>query len=146
MSSTSTHHKGMGFKPYTFVIKGAITLAFVALLLLEFMAKTGKTLKELTAEVYEMVGSFAFDRDDLHLDEAKKQAIIEQCKSNDFHAFGENKIERVETIDGFKFYFNEDEWVMIRPSGTEPVLRVYAQAPTHERVRAILDAVHGELK
>jgi len=119
---------------------------WMGLLLLEFMAKTGKSLKELIKEVYDMVGSFAFDRDDLHLDEAKKQAIIKQCENNEFEKFGKNKIQQVESMDGFKFYFNEDEWTMIRPSGTEPVLRVYAQAPTPERVRAILDAVHGELK
>ncbi len=118
---------------------------WMGLLVLEFMAVTGKSLKELIKEVYDMVGPFSFDRDDLHISESKKQAIIEQCKNNAFSNFGNNKIERVETIDGFKFYFNSDEWVMIRPSGTEPVLRVYAQAPTHERVREILDSVHQEL-
>jgi len=118
---------------------------WMGLLLLEFMAKTGKSLKALIQEVYDMVGPFAFDRDDLHIDEAKKLTIIEQCKNDAFEQFGKNKVQRVEDIDGYKFYFNEDEWTMIRPSGTEPVLRVYAQAPTHERVRAILDAVHSEL-
>lgn len=118
---------------------------WMGLLLLEFMAKTKKTLKELIQEVYDLVGPFSFDRDDLHLAEARKQEIITQCKNNAFSSFGNNKVVRVENIDGYKFVFNDDEWVMIRPSGTEPVLRVYAQGPTPERVREILDAVHGEL-
>ena len=105
----------------------------------------GKSLKELIAEVYELVGAFAFNRDDLHLKEAQKQSIIAQCKAGAFHAFGDFVIKNTETIDGFKYYLSDDEWVMIRPSGTEPVLRVYAEAPEMSRVREILDATKATL-
>jgi phosphomannomutase len=47
-------------------------------------------------------------------------------------------VKEVGTIDGFKYFFDENRWVMIRPSGTEPVLRTYAEAPTLEEVRKIL--------
>ena len=116
---------------------------WMGLLILEFMAKTGKSLKTLIQEVYDMVGPFAFDRDDLHIKNEQKLAIIEICKNNPYTAFGEYKVERLETIDGFKFVLSENEWVMIRPSGTEPVLRVYSQAPTAAGVRAILDATRA---
>ena len=43
-------------------------------------------------------------------------------------------------MDGFKFFFDENRWLMIRPSGTEPVLRTYAEAPTLDEVRVILEA------
>lgn len=119
--------------------------AWIGLLILEFMAKTGKSIKELTEEIYDLVGRFAFDRDDLHISNDKKWAIIDKCKNNEYTQFGSYTVQRVETIDGYKFYLSEDKWVMIRPSGTEPVLRVYAQGPTQEEVRNILSATHATL-
>ena len=118
---------------------------WIGLMILEFMAKTGKSLKELIQDVYDLVGSFAFDRDDLHIKEEQKQAIIERCKNNPYQSFGKYTVQSLETIDGFKFNLSDDEWVMMRPSGTEPVLRVYAQAANHEGVRSILDAAKEEV-
>ncbi len=115
---------------------------WIGLMIMEFMAKTGKTIKELIQEVYDTIGTFAFDRDDLHLPDEKKWAIIEKCKSEPFQAFGDYQVNGVEDIDGFKFHLGDGKWLLVRPSGTEPVLRVYAQAPTHEEVRTILDAGH----
>jgi len=118
---------------------------WIALLILEFMAKTGKSLRELIQDVYDKVGAFSFDRNDLHIAEEQKQAIVKKCKEAPYKAFGDYQVDRVETIDGFKFYLGDDSWVMIRPSGTEPVLRVYAQAPDAEEVQGILDATRGTL-
>jgi phosphomannomutase len=119
---------------------------WIGLMILEFMAKTGKSLKALIEEVYEMVGPFAFDRDDLHIDEATKQAIVKRIKEDPYPALGEYPVVKVENVDGVKFWLDDNRWVMVRPSGTEPVLRVYCQAENMEMVRTILDAAHGTLK
>ena len=111
---------------------------WMGLIIWEFMAKSGKTLDDLIQEVYAIVGPFQFERSDLHINENLKQEIIKKCQSNAFESFGEYKIRNVETIDGFKFFIDENRWVMIRPSGTEPVLRTYAEAPSLEEVRKIL--------
>lgn len=111
---------------------------WMGMILWEFMAKSGKSMDELIAEVYELVGEFKFERSDLHITEELKQKIIENCKKGVYKNFGEYTIERVETVDGFKFFFDNGDWVMIRPSGTEPVLRVYAEAIDLTEVRKIL--------
>jgi len=108
------------------------------LIIWEFMAKSGKTLDELIEEVYEIVGEFKFERNDLHITEELKQKIIANCKEDNYISFGDYNVREVKTIDGFKYFFDDERWVMIRPSGTEPVLRTYAEAPTLEEVRKIL--------
>ena len=111
---------------------------WMGLILFEFMAKSGKSLKDLIDEVYDIVGTFAFERIDLHIDNDTKFRIIEGCKLGDFTKFGKYDVQRVETTDGFKFFFDADTWLMIRPSGTEPVLRTYAEANTQEKAFDIL--------
>ena len=106
---------------------------WMGLVIWEYMAKTGKKLDELIQEVYDIVGEFAFERIDLHLEEAKKVEIVENCQEWSLYSFGDMPIVKTETIDGFKFYFDEDSWIMIRPSGTEPVLRTYAEAKNQDK-------------
>lgn len=119
---------------------------WIGLVIMEFMAKTGKTLNELIREVYDLVGEFSFSRDDLHISDTQKSAIIRFCQEGNLTAIGDKKIIKTETLDGFKFVLDEDSWVMIRPSGTEPVLRVYAQAVSMEGVNQLLHSTHETLK
>ncbi len=118
---------------------------WMGLLIMEFIAKTGKSIKELITDLYDKVGSFSFDRYDLHIDQATKERVIDNCNNNVYTEFGKFKIQKVETIDGYKYHFDDSSWTMIRPSGTEPVLRVYAQAPDHDKVIEILETVKAGL-
>ena len=112
----------------------------IGLMILGFMASTGKSLKQLIQEVYDIVGSFVCDRDDLHLTEEQKVNIVNACKSKSYKKFGSYKVESIEDVDGWKFNLGNGEWVMMRASGTEPVLRVYSQSANQAGARAILDA------
>lgn len=118
---------------------------WIGLVIWEYMAKSGKSLGELIEEVYEIVGKFAFERSDLHLKEEIKNKIVEKCNNNLYSHFGDYKVQRVEDLDGYKYFFNDNEWLMIRASGTEPVLRTYAESHTKEDASAILKAVEKTL-
>jgi phosphomannomutase len=119
---------------------------WMGMVIWEYMVKSGKSLDDLIDEVYEVVGPFKFERIDLHLEEADKQRIMKACSEGAYNAFGSYKVRRVEDVDGYKFYFDNDEWVMIRPSGTEPVLRTYAESATTEGAFKILKEVHETIK
>lgn len=118
---------------------------WMGLLILELMAKTGKSLDDLIQEVYDVVGAFAYDRNDLHITESLKQQILDNCRQNRYSAFGSYAVSYLETLDGFKYHFGDGEWIMIRASGTEPLLRVYAEAATPEKVADMLAAAKATL-
>ncbi len=115
------------------------------LVILEHMAKSGKSVRDLIQEVYEIVGPFAYNRNDLHITNELKQSIIEKCKNGEYKSFGRYTVEGVEDIDGFKFHLTDDCTVMIRPSGTEPVLRVYGEAKDADLVEKVLEATRNTI-
>lgn len=115
---------------------------YVGLLVLEIIAKRGKSLRELVAELYDEFGFFAYDRIDARLTEAEKQRVIERASRGEFREIAGNKVTRFENLDGYKYFF-EGGWLLIRPSGTEPVLRLYCEADSEEKVKAALAFAQG---
>jgi phosphomannomutase len=118
---------------------------WIGLIVWEFIAKSGRSLSDLVQEIYDIVGKFAVERYDLRVTEELKQQIISNSQTGKYTSFGNLKVSRTEDMDGYKFFFEDETWVMIRPSGTEPVLRVYAEAPGSEEAFKILDAVKAVL-
>jgi phosphomannomutase len=113
------------------------------LLLYNFMVETGKTLKELCQEVYDVVGTFVYERNDLTLEESKKVQIITDAQNGRYegNGFGKYKVTKVETIDGVKYHLENGGWVMLRASGTEPLLRIYAEGNNRAETLDILEQV-----
>jgi len=118
---------------------------WIGLVIWEFMAASGKSLNDLIEEIYALVGSFAVERYDLHIDEGQKLTIVEACKKGTYKSFGDYEVRSIEDLDGFKFHLDEEQWVMIRPSGTEPVLRVYAEAANRDKAFDILNQTKKEI-
>ena len=118
---------------------------WMGLILFEFMAKSGKTLDILIKEVYNIVGKFSFERYDLHVDDNVKNRIINDCTNGKYTSFGNYIVKKIENTDGHKFYFDENTWLMIRPSGTEPVLRTYAESSSKEKCFDILEEARKTL-
>jgi phosphomannomutase len=118
---------------------------WMGLVLMEYMAKTGKSVSELIQEMYAKVGSFAVERYDLHLTNELKNNIIEKCESRSYNSFGSYNVVAIEDVDGYKFRLDNGSWVMIRPSGTEPVLRVYSESTDSAAAFAILDATKATI-
>jgi phosphomannomutase len=113
---------------------------WIGLTLWEFMARSGKSLNDLINEVYEITGPFSFERVDLRIKEEIKQRVLENCKTGKYDSFGNYKVARVDDLDGYKYFFENGDWLMIRASGTEPVLRTYAESSTREKAFDILKA------
>jgi phosphomannomutase len=118
---------------------------WIGLTLWEFMAKSGKSLDDLIKEVYDVTGSFAMGRIDLHITEEIKQQVLSNCKAGKYTQFGNYQIEKTEDLDGYKFHLGNKEWVMIRASGTEPVLRVYSESSTNQKASEILEATKNAI-
>jgi phosphomannomutase len=115
------------------------------LALYEYMNETGKTLKQLCEEVYEIIGRFVYDRHDLHIENEKKEAIIKKAADGGYAKFGKYGFNRVETIDGVKYHLDNGGWIMLRASGTEPLLRVYAEGNSKEETLDILTDVKATI-
>jgi phosphomannomutase len=118
---------------------------FISLMILEFMQKSGKSLAELVDDLYGEVGAFAYNRVDLHLSEKEKQRIVALCMQNKIEAIAGLDVEKVQKVDGFRYFLGNSKWLMIRPSGTEPVLRFYAQAESKTAVDELLKTAVKEL-
>lgn len=110
---------------------------FNGLLLLEMMATRKKSLKELCDELDAEFGTHRFLRRDVHVTEAQKKAILAACKKNPSR-LGRFPILDINTRDGYKFML-DNAWLLIRASGTEPLIRFYCEAESLSKVNEILD-------
>jgi phosphomannomutase len=115
-----------------------------SLILANIMAEEGKALGQLVRDLQQEYGEHHYGRLDLHLstevkDEAMRRANAKPAMIGSFH------VQKVETLDGVKFFLDAptygngaEAWVLVRASGTEPLLRIYCEAASPELVSQIL--------
>ncbi len=115
----------------------------MGLLLVEIIAQAKKTLGQLVDELLADVGPAVYERADLRLSRpVAKQEMTEMLVKNAPAVIGAQKVIEVATTDGVKYIMDDDSWLLIRPSGTEPVLRVYAEGRSAQSVQDLLGYGH----
>ncbi len=105
---------------------------FSGLLLLDIMAVYQKPISQIIEDLQTEVGPLQFIREDLHVPQDKIAQIKEKLAKTPPTMIAGQKISENNFKDGFKFLMADDSWLLIRPSGTEPLLRLYAEAPSFE--------------
>jgi len=129
---------GYGFPYFTPERDGLLS----ALYLLEMFLLKNKTPSETIKELFERFGEAYYRRVDLPVTPEEKEKL-ETLKVNPPSTLGGVKVEKVKTIDGLKLIFENEGWLLVRPSGTEPLLRIYCEMPSVElREKVLKEAVN----
>ncbi len=117
----------------------------VGLLFADMMVKSGKPLSQILAGLEERVGPHAYARHDIHLPretyDADRGRVLETLQKNEPDEIAGVAVQRVRPDDGFKFYLADGSWVLLRASGTEPLIRIYSEAADSAAVDARLTAL-----
>jgi phosphomannomutase len=112
----------------------------MGLLLIEMVAAWGIPLDQLIQELLDEVGPAHYRRVDLRLARPiSKEQMVQQLVEHAPDKIGGVAVSQVNPLDGAKYLLDDDSWLLIRPSGTEPVLRVYAEGGSEGHVNALLE-------
>lgn len=110
----------------------------LGLLLLEAVAVNGKGLRQLLDATMDEIGHFHYQRIDRRIEDVAKAQLIERLRTCPPTEIDGQQVVATNFSDGFKFIFASGDWLLIRPSGTEPVLRLYSEAGTLDQVERFL--------
>ncbi len=113
-------------------------------LVTEMVANTGKTVRELLGELFQKVGPIYTKREDVTVHE-KMRERLDMVLAQPPDSFGGSRIVQVNQMDGCKLLMDDGSWFLLRPSGTEPIVRCYGEAKTFERLKQIMQAGHALL-
>lgn len=119
---------------------------FNALLYLEMLASTGKSVTELLKDLEDEFGRFFYNRIDIHTTDALKQRTLEHCRKLKVgDKLAKREIINIGNLDGYKFSF-ADGWIIVRASGTEPLLRFYCETYGNDNTMEILNSTISTFK
>jgi alpha-D-glucose phosphate-specific phosphoglucomutase len=105
---------------------------------LDLMTKTGKNPSELIDYLYSKVGPHHYRRLDTEFPEAERQSVINRVRNNPPESIDNSQVLKVDTTDGFRFILADNSWLLIRFSGTEPVLRIYSETDSPARAERLV--------
>jgi alpha-D-glucose phosphate-specific phosphoglucomutase len=126
---------GYGFRGHVLERDGILA----GLYFLDMMVKTGKTPSQLLSYLYSKVGPHYYERRDFTFPENERQAIIKRISANLPQSIDGVKVVKINTTDGFQLILADTTWLLIRFSGTEPLLRIYAESDSPARVERLLE-------
>lgn len=112
---------------------------YISLLLLEMMAMRKKSLADLVDELQADLGPLVYSRRDLSVAPEVMRAFLSMLPVIHLDEIDGRPVRSIERTDGVKFVRDDDSWLLLRPSGTEPLVRVYAEAPTQDELERLLD-------
>ncbi len=107
---------------------------------LDFMIKTGKTPSQLLDYLYSKVGPHYYDRIDSHVSPDDRQTLSGRLTQSPINSIAGIEVAKLDTTDGFRYLLADDSWLLIRFSGTEPLIRIYAEGHSPEQVQKLLDS------
>ena len=110
------------------------------LMFLDFMCKTGLKPSQLLQQLFDKVGEHHYDRIDTVIEASQKQPILDRLNANLPKVIVGLNVVKANLSDGYKFTLSDGSWLLIRFSGTEPLVRIYSEAHSAEQVRTILEA------
>jgi len=111
----------------------------MGLLLVEMVASYGVSLRELVDDLLKEVGPAFYERKDIRLGHpVSKDKMTTYLQEHAPAEIGGERVQEISVVDGVKYIMSDDSWLLIRPSGTEPVLRVYAEGRTDGMVKSLL--------
>ena len=108
------------------------------LMLLEMLAMEKTSVNKLISRLEKEFGPHRYGRIDTHFPLQKRDALMDYLKHNPPENLLRSPVSDVKTFDGVKFVAQDSSWLMLRSSGTEPILRIYAEAPTDGGARRLL--------
>ncbi len=117
---------------------------YIGLLVVEMMVKRGKKLSELVQELYDEFGAHETYRIDVHTTQEKKEAVLESLAAGGLKKIFGRDVVRVDNLDGYK-HMTTEGWLLVRPSGTEPVLRIYSEGESLEAARGLVEDAASQL-
>jgi phosphomannomutase len=118
---------------------------FAAALVVEMLAATGQTISQLLGRVFGITGRMHLVEESMPATSEMRVAIPRRLSEAPISSLGECCVERVSQLDGTKFFIEGDRWALLRFSGTEPVLRLFAEAPTSDEAWSLVASLKSRV-